>query len=204
MSRKRRSRPSEDTEWPAFPPSLVDIGLPVGDGLLVHSIIYNKPATTFVAVLQPAKLSPPADQRIFLRSLGEPRYREVGLPHDWASVTGVAVCSDAPVVFLNIMKWTSVERRSANDLGLYRVSLPTGATERLPELADPITAPQSISVVSVLAASADASQLHLIVSVPTFVRVPPQQGYSMGFFLATYSAASGLVEIIDEVLGAFG
>ena len=205
MTQKRPGESDpEDAEWPARPLFLPDIGLPIGDGLYVHSIAYNKPAGTLVATLQPVGLSPPADQRIFLRTLGEARYREVTLPHDLASVTGVAVCTDAPVVFLNLMKWTSADRQGANDLGLYRVSLPVGLVEKLPEPNDPVTAPQSISIVSVLAASADATELHVVVSVPAFVRVPPHHGYAMGFFLATYAVPSGTIHIFDEALAAFG
>jgi hypothetical protein len=82
------------------------------------------------------------------------------------------------------------------------VSLPDGAVEKLPAPVDPITAPQYVDATTILGASPDGAELHLIVTVPNFVTRPPG-GHSMGFFLATYATDSGIVKIIDEVPAVF-
>jgi hypothetical protein len=83
------------------------------------------------------------------------------------------------------------------------VSLPDGALEKLPEPTDPLTAPQNVSVTTILGTSSDGAELHVIVTVPIFVSSPPETGHAMGFFLATYATDSGTVKILDEVPAVF-
>jgi hypothetical protein len=118
-------------------------------------------------------------------------------------VSNAVVCCDAPSAFLNMMQWSNEERRGSNYLDLYRASLPDGALEKLPEPTDPITAPQYVSVTSILGTSSDGAELHVIVTVPIFVSSPPGTGHAMGFFLATYATDSGTVKILDEVPAVF-
>jgi hypothetical protein len=188
--------------YPPFPPKLSDVGLPVGRDLGIHTVSYNKAAATFVVVLQPPNLINSGYQRVFVRGPGESVYREIALPDALAHVSDTVVCSESPSVFLNIMKWSSAERRGSNYLGLYRASLPDGVVEKLPQPTDPITAPQFVDATTILGASPDGSELHLIVTIPIYVARAPG-GHSMGFFLATYATDSGIVKILDEVPAVF-
>jgi hypothetical protein len=134
---------------------------------------------------------------------GEFGYREIALPDPLAHVSDAVVCGDAPSVFLNMMQWSDTERRGSDYLGLYRVSLPDGALEKHPDPTDPITAPQYVSVTTILGTSSDGAELHVIVTVPIFVSWPPGMGHAMGFFLATYATDTGIVKILDEVPAVF-
>ena len=199
-------RPSEEVgheQEPALPPRLTDIGLPVGKGTRIQSVTFNEAAATLVAVLQPINVINSSDQRVFVRALGESHYRELELPDPLASVGDCCVCAGAPVALLNIVKWTGPDRRAANNLGLYRVSLPDGRLERLPAPMDPITAPEEISVNTILGASPDGTELHLIISRPIYVRISPALGHRMGFFVAKYAVASGTVSMMDELPAVF-
>jgi hypothetical protein len=154
-----------------------------------------------VAVAQPLEFATEVDQRVFAREVGQSHYREIALPSALASVTHALVCAEGPFVVANMMEWSTAERSSANYLGLFRVKLPGGSFEKLPDPVNPVTAPETVSVMALLAVSADARELHLVVTVPIFVRVPPEHGYAMGFFLASYESDSGRIHIIDEVRG---
>ncbi len=182
---------------------MVDLALPTGPHVCIHTISFNKPSGAFVVVMQPANLASSFDQRVFVRRMAETSYREVKLPDALASVTDAVGCSNAPYVFLNMMKWCDAGHRAATDLGLFRLVLPEGQLERLPNASDPATEPEAISVSAILAVSPDGTELHVIVGLPSVVRLPPKQGYAMAYFLATYATATSIVSIEDELPDVF-
>jgi len=193
----------DDPMSPALPPTLVDVGLPVGRKISIHSVMYNTPASVFVAVLQPINCANSIDQRVFVRGLTETAYREVALPDELSSVADVVSCAEAPFLFLNVMRWCDRERRAASDLGLYRVMLPTGALEKLPVPNDPLAEPENMSVGAIVGCSVTGAELYLIVSRPAWVRNPPQAGCRMGFFLVRYETTTGAIQMLGDVPAIF-
>ena len=200
MSQKSNSlAPTLDDSWPLPPLGFEDIGLPSYKTHRIQSVSYNKPTGAMVAIAQPLEFAGQIGQRLFVREVGQSHYREIPPPSALASVTHALVCSDRPFAVANMMEWSTSERTSAEHLGLFRVSLPGGSLEKLPDPVNPTTSPEKVGVVALLGVSADARELHLVVTVPVFVRVPPSHGCAMGFFLASYESDSGHIHIIDHV-----
>lgn len=188
--------------------TLEEIGLPkLEESLLIHNLIYNEPGRTLVLVLQPQGWMPPIDQRVFVRKVTEAAYREILLPVERASITGVATASSAPLLFLQVSQWTDETRTGGNSAGIFSVKLPQGTPNVLPAPAPPdardwpgTRPPTEVWDSALLGASADGKILTIIAACSF---TDGDCTYHVEYWVARYFAEDGHIEAVAHLPAIF-
>lgn len=188
--------------------SLTEIGLDFDAREMELRTLYNPPGETLIAILVPRRPGQ-LDKRVFVRQLGEERYRELSIPHELSSIAGVAVCSDLPALFLNVFVYRDAARAAADFAGVARVFLPQGMIERLPSpvLVDTPqwqgpAIPTDLWIDDILAASADGQRLHVIAAIVVPTGETLHSAHA-GRWLATFDVGDGSLKPLAEFPAMF-
>ncbi len=120
------------------------------------------------------------------------------------SISGIVLAPTAPHAFLNVSQWISGKRDSANNVGVFRVELPTGTLTLMPEPKTPDDVdwpaqPTSTWISQVLSTSSDGHIIHAI----TAYSVPTDDGASIDYWLARYFVDDGRVEPVHHLPAIF-
>lgn len=190
------------------PRKLEEIGLPkLERNLLIHDLSYNEAGKALVLVLQPRGWTQPCDQRVFIRGVAEPVYREVSLSVQRASITGVVMASGAPLLFLQVSQWTDETRAGADNAGTFSVSLPDGALGVLPDPEPPdarhwpgTQPPTAVWVSQLLGASADGKVLPIVAACSFTDRGPT---FHVEYWVARYFPEDGHLEAVAHLPAVF-
>jgi hypothetical protein len=131
---------------------------------------------------------------LWVRSVDEPRYRPVVLEDPRLAVEGVVVATAAPVAFVNTHR-VAPDERGADDGGIFRVALPSGAIS----LAVAPGPRERGWISQLLGASADGATLTVIAG-----NLPGcEQPDCIGYGLASLDVASGALTAVAPLPGMF-
>jgi len=177
-------------------------GLPLG-AFEVSSVVYNAAAETLVAVLDPTPLAASLQLRqIYIRHVRDEAYRLLTLP-ELVRPVEIVSCAAAPELLMNTERVVEERRRpDTGELivrglepdGVLRITLPSGAAERLQ------MPPASLgvgAVMSLLGASATGDIVYVIAE--TNLSITPGSRY--GLFEVGVSACSA--RLVAPLPGGF-
>ncbi len=188
--------------------SLAEIGLDFDGRETELRVVYNPPAEMLIAILVPRR-PVTLGKRIFLRKLRDQRYCELSLPNELASVVDVAVCSELPVMFLNVFTYRNAARAGADFDGVVRIYLPGGAIEQLPlpVLVDTSqwegpAIPTELRIDEIVAVSTAGQRLYVVaaIAIPTGETL-----HSVRFerWLSTFDVDDGSLKPLAELPAMF-